>query len=296
MERECKRHDEKWRNMIMGQIEMKKKAITFIKKFLDDYKLNSLDDLKSFSFWEIEKDKNYNGYQGEYDGDRTNIVYAIDYLLYNTKIPNLTLRGYPCINDEEASYSGDTINTFRTLFGNRFTGTEQKFEKEFLNNDENKIKIKNDFFRTYQKIGNFYILPNGKYKNTKKSINTYRGTAPKYIDFFDEFLNNLYTDNDEILLSLKNEEINKNFFDAFPNLKSFCELFYLDDYENLDFHHPETKNGLKCNLRYFKSLGIDKSKYLNFAFAYIEKATDLINKRSVKIVEELKFKYPELTQ
>lgn len=283
----------------MTNNEMKNKALNLLTDFIKTELPNKrIEDLISYSFWNIKDNDTFNGYSGEYDGDRTNIVYAIDYLLYNSRISNLTLRGYPCIKDEEASYSGDTINTFRTLFGNRFTGSEQKFENEFLNNDENKIKIKNDFFMTYQKIGNFYILPNKTIKNGGKneSLNTYRGTSEKYKDYFDVFISNLYTDTDKFLLTLKKQEINKDFFKAFPDLKSFCELFYLEDYKKIDFHHPETKNGSKCNFRHFNTLGIDKSKYLDFAFAYIEKSTKLIDQRSAKLVEVLKTNYPELTQ
>ena len=90
--------------------------------------------------------------------------------------------------------------------------------------------------------------------------------------------------------------LNNEFFNIIRDLKSFLDLFYLEDYENLNFNHPETKNGSKCNLRYFKALDIDKTKYIDFAFDYIKKATELINKRSAKIVEELKLKYSELTQ
>lgn len=49
----------------------------------------------------------------DFDGDRTKIVYAIDYLLYDNlpefKIPGYTLKS-------EYNYTGETINTFNTLF------------------------------------------------------------------------------------------------------------------------------------------------------------------------------------
>lgn len=295
MERECKRYDEKWRSKIMETQKLdyndKDQALEILKRFKKKYLHNNIEELKDFSFWDILTDEEFNGVSingNKFDGDRTRIVYAIDKLLYDEKkIPNFTL-------GPKGNYTGDTINTFRILFGNRFIGSEQVFEKDFLNNDYNNIQIKNDFFRTYQKIGNFYILPTGKTKILKQSINKYRGT--NYKDFFDVFLNNLYTNNDKFLSSLKKEEINNEFFNIIRDLKSFLDLFYLEDYENLNFNHPETKNGSKCNLRYFKALDIDKTKYIDFAFDYIKKATELINKRSAKIVEELKLKYSELTQ
>lgn len=275
-------------------------ALEILKRFKERYLHDNINELVDFSFWNILEDKGFNGVSSDgnkFDGDRTRIVYAIDFLLYHNKIFDLSLGDAKY----HKKFSGDTIHTFRTLFGNRFT-TSQYYTEEYVENFFNftpeQIQKKNQFFRTYQKIGNFYILPNGKSKITGQSINKYRGTDNNYKDFFDVFFNNLYTDNDELLTSLRKEEINKNFFSAFPDLKSFCEVFYLDlkDYESLDFEHPKTKNGTKCNLRNFKTLGIDKSKYLDFAFDYIEKATKLIDQRSAKLVEVLKTNYPELTQ
>ena len=219
-----------------------------------------------------------------FDGDRTKIVYAIDYLLYHNKINKLSLGNA----SDGMNFSGDTINTFRTLFGNRFTGTEEIVERN-LNFDKKQIDAKNNFFRTYQRIGNFYILPNGKYSDT--TINKYRGTYKEYKDFFDIFLRVLYTDKDKILTSLKQTESNSEFFNKYSRKEQFCELFFLQDYENLDYNHPSTKNGSRCNYQYFSSLGISSEVYKEFAFNYIKMASDLINKRSEKIVRKLKNDY-----
>lgn len=271
----------------------KDQALEILKRFKKKYLHNNIEELKDFSFWYILTDEEFNGVSfdgNKFDGDRTRIVYAIDKLLYDEKkIPNFTL-------GPRGNYTGDTINTFRTLFGNRFTGSEQNFEKDFLNNDKTRIELKNTFFRAYQQIGNFFILPNSTIKNGEKneSLNTYRGTNREYKDYFDVFLNNLYTEKDKTITALKQEGTNKVFFNVFSAIEKFLELFYLEDYVNLNFNHPKTKNNSKCNLRYFNALGIDKTRYLDFALAYIEKSTELINKRSVKIIEELKLKYPEL--
>ena len=271
----------------------KEEALEIVNRFKEKYLHGNIEELKDFSFWYILTDEEFNGVSfdgNNFDGDRTRIVYAIDKLLYDErKIPNFTL-------GPKGNYTGDTINTFRTLFGNRFTGSEQNFEKDFLNNDKTRIELKNTFFRAYQQIGNFFILPNSTIKNGEKneSLNTYRGTNREYKDYFDVFLNNLYTEKDKTIAALKQEGTNKVFFNDFSAIEKFRELFYLEDYVNLNFNHPKTKNNSKCNLRYFNALGIDKTRYLDFALAYIEKSTELINKRSVKIIEELKLKYPEL--
>jgi len=260
----------------------KEEALEILKRFTKKYLHGKIDELADFSFWDILTDTEFNGVslKGDtFDGDRTRIVYAIDKLLYDEKkIPNFTL-------GPKGNYTGDTINTFRTLFGNRFNNTEEYVEKLFDFTPE-QIIIKNNFFRTYQKIGNFYILPTGQYSITKKTLNTYRGTDKNYKDFFDVFIRNLYSNEDVILVSLKQKDNNKEFFEKFKSKKDFCELFDLS--ENIDFHHPATKNGVKCNYRNFKYLNITKEEYINFAFNYINEATILINTRSEIIVNKLK--------
>ena len=163
------------------------------------------------------------------------------------------------------------------------------------------IAIKNDFFRTYQKIGNFYLLPNGKTEDSK-TLNTYRGIDNDYKDFFDIFLKNLNLSfnrfkNDTTIDYLIHESKtgkNVDFFNHFSNIQKFCEVFHLSEYLTVNFNHPRTNDNKKCNYRAFYSLGIDTKTYKKFAFGYIAKATELINKRSLKLVEVLKTKYPEL--
>ncbi len=107
--------------------------------FISCYTLYDIEELKDFSFWYILTDEEFNGVSfdgNKFDGDRTRIVYAIDKLLYDEKkISSFTL-------GPKGNYTGDTFNTFRTLFGNRFIDSEQFFEKDFLNNDYNNIQIK----------------------------------------------------------------------------------------------------------------------------------------------------------
>lgn len=266
-------------------------AKEIVKRFIEDHLHGNIDELANFSFWDIEGTEYDGNQRGKFDGDRTRIVYAIDYLLYkDSNFPNFYLN---------KNYTGDTINSFRTLFGNRETNTEKDVENKFKFTDSEK-QIKNEFFRTYQKLGNFYLLPTGKGTDGAQTINTYRGTERDYKDFFDVFLKNLNLcflncdGSDEKLHHLLKADANVTFFEKFSSIQKFCGIFYLDDYLGLDFNHPQTKNNVKCNYRGFESLGIKKDEYKKFAFGYVTKARELINKRSLRLVQELKEKYPEL--
>ena len=95
----------------------------------------------------------------------------------------------------QPQWRGDTINSFRTLFGHEiivpcvggdgivgFKGLRRfGVEKELFD------KV-HEFWYTYHCIGNFIPFPNAKVGN--KTINTYRTT---WHDYFDLFLENLYS-------------------------------------------------------------------------------------------------------
>ena len=276
-------------------------CLNLVKEFRDEFLHTNIDELANFSFWDVAGHEKYDGkYTGpddpRFDGDRINIVYAIGYLLYHdSNLPNgLTL-------GDSMNYSGDTINTFRTLFGNRFKNDKQNGEEKvesLFHFSESEKKIKNEFFRTYQKFGNFYVLPNGS--KAGDTLNKYRGIQDDYRDFFDIFLYQLDLclkgraadiDLDSIV---KEPKLNSDFFKKYADIKQFCQQFYLADYLQIDYNHPKTLNEKKCYWYSFISLGITEEEYKKFAFGYITKATELINKRSKKIIEILKIKYPEL--
>lgn len=276
----------------MTEDEKKDKALKLLESFKNDYLHGNIEELANFSFWDIAGNPEYDGisfgeHDSKYDGDRTNIVYAIDYLLYNEKIPNLTLRGY----GETENFSGDTINTFNTLFGSR--KYRESVENAF-NFTTSERHLRDDFYRTYQKIGNFYLLPAGDKQN---SINSFRGKNA-WRDYFDIFLKNLkqslpptnsYEKKDNNLqhlqVLLKNDK-NKFFFDN-KNFGSFISDFYLEDYSEIDYNHPEADKNFFFS-HFTCSKRIDVTEYKKFAFGYIAKATELINNRSLRLVKELK--------
>ena len=279
--------------------ELKQKAENLVLNFRDEFLHGNIEELKDFSFWTIAGTE-YDGTctprtLGKFDGDKTKIVYAIDYLLYADKISKyvkeFSILGYPREVAWECNFSGDTINSFRTLLGNRFLlkNTEREVIEFFGFNSDLKQKI-NDFFYIYQRIGNFYLLP----KLYHKSINQYRGTN-KWKDYFDVFLQELnkYFRNeaciDEILSSYLESGINKEFFSNFKNNEAaFYELFFLQEYKNLSYPHPN-QNWL-CGWKGYSEKFVSKEEYIQFVSDYIDKATKLINERSVQIVEALEKK------
>ena len=171
---------------------MSSNELNFLIEFKNKYLHGNIDELADFSFWDINTNAgeyfsgNGNVQPEEYfDGDRTKIVYTIQYLLLDgSGIPNFS-------HDATGrQYTGDTINTFNSLFG-KTPELRKKIERKFGFSEREK-ELRNNFYRTYQCIGNFYILPAATVKsgNRIESINTLRGTN-EWRDFFDLFLSNL---------------------------------------------------------------------------------------------------------
>ena len=275
---------------------MSSNELNFLIEFKNKYLHGNIDELADFSFWDINTNAgkyfsgNGNVQPEEYfDGDRTKIVYTIQYLLLDgSGIPNFS-------HDAPGrQYTGDTINTFNSLFG-KTPELRKKIERKFGFSEREK-ELRNNFYRTYQCIGNFYILPTATVKsgNRIESINTLRGTN-EWRDFFDLFLSNLDLclsgagNADARLKTLINIGINKEFFDTFPSVRDFCTLFYMEDYLQVDFNHPDNTSAVS---HYTFTAGSDE--YKAFALGYVKKASELIKCRSQKIIKALKTKYPEL--
>ena len=137
-------------------------ARSLVIEFKDSEFLNgNIKNLENFSFWnffDIASDfkikesakifvGNYDS-PNKFDGDRLPITYAIDKLLYADKgIKNFE-------GNIGKIYTGDTINTFNTLFGNRFYYNEQTYKienrqqivQERYNFSEELIKKRDMFF------------------------------------------------------------------------------------------------------------------------------------------------------
>lgn len=263
------------------ELKNEEEAMKLVKGFIEEYLHGNIDELKNFSFWDIEGTKYDGNPKEKFDGDRTEIVYALDYLLYKDRnIPNFSINALGNI------YTGDTINTFRTLFGSPLCREYVANQFNFSHSERQRI---DSFYWTYQQLGNFYILPCKTLPNTKTSINSYRGKTWK--DYFDIFLSELKkclnneNGRDEKLYQLKEE--NDFFFSKINNIYDFLDKFYLEDYLTVEYNHP---SDYVCGRHRFSEKIISKEQYKQFAFSYIQKATDLINKRSAKLVDVLKEK------
>lgn len=281
-------------------------CFNLVTKFSHDYLDNDISNLVNYSFWSLLDDydnaytqgyisnspkTNISRFQKEYDGDRLNIVYAIDYILYHDRnIPNF-IGSLGCL------FTGDTINTYNTLFGNKYNLNkngmviEKTVENKYEFNDGSPLINHRDvFFATYQTIGNFYLLPKEE-PGLGSSINSYRGKC-KWNDYFDVFLFHLdkclkgqqTNEEDELQRYLVLPNAN-SFFCKFKKISDFCELFMLEDYIDFSFNHPSDKY-----LSHKNTSESDKDLYKEFCMSYMEKASKKIELRSRKIVNALKQK------
>ena len=281
--------------------EMKEKALGLLKCFIKEKLEDDIDNLKKYSFWGILEDKGYNrcfngvsSNEKDFDGDRTKIVYAIDYLLYDN-LPEFK------ISDtlEAENYTGETINTFNTLFS-RLPEQREKIKalfgedwKKIQDEDKDTDFFADDFYHVYQRLGNFMLLPHRK-DSGKPNINTYKGSCKKdYFDLFFQELKELLPLNDEknnssTLLRLLEKN---NFYFKDKTAEVFLEDFYLKGYDDFNLGNEVHYYHRYKNLFSDDSL---KEQYKKFALDYVEKATALINARSEELVKVLKEKYPEL--
>lgn len=263
--------------------------IDLFKSFVHDCLNDDIKQLENFSFWDIAGTK-YDGTaedekNSKFDGDHSLIAKAIYWILWkDAGIPEFGEYNFDLVKN---SYSGDTINTYNTLFGSSEEINQRVFH--FLNLSKEEKKKLEKFYKLYQTIGNFYILP----KNTinRESLNTYRGT--RWNDFFDIFLQVLESGLNNV------ENVEKNFgallkendffFSSIEySIDAFCKLFYLsDEKENYNYLTDFHLNDSGMHFSHTMLCEKNKDAYKAFALSYIETASNLIEKRSKVIVREL---------
>jgi len=268
--------------------KLKAKALNLLKDFTCEYLHDNINELANFSFWDIAGNPKYDGTctpnsLSTFDGDRTKIVYAIERIIYNddlfSKNSNFVLG---------QNITGDTINTFNTLFGGRKNYRDSVLKKF----GENAKSIyseneKNDFYHIYQSLGNFTLLPCKTLCGV--SINSYRGLHSEWKDFFYPFICylkktyqikdfNSYSDKNLYELSLLRKE--NDFFFENIDFDKFIDIFVLNNYEKLEL--PE----------YLKRVQLyDSEKNRNIAL--VTKANNFIKNRSKILINNLKKKLDE---
>lgn len=270
----------------------KEKAIKLVSDFIKDEKFlnGDITKLSTFSFWGVDKDSTYGNGLSYPDADRTKIVYAIDYLLYYETLQqcDFNLYGY---STKGSTYSGETLNTFRTLLSSKKGGSpkivryygEENYRIDIFNPDTEKDNYANDFYHIYQRIGNLTLLP--CLTVCGGSLNTMKGTDCKIKDYFYPFMENLkeaysfyktdFTQDNpyyEFLLLMKK---NAFFFDKIETFKDFVDVFMLEGWESLKLNEY-----LKC-----AEVTCDNIQVIR---DYVQTAISFINNRSETIVKRLK--------
>ncbi len=249
-------------------------------EFLDKYCKNKLENLMEFDFSALVYNQEFGCPNRSFDCDDTNLTRIIFSLLYSGKLSNLTFENI----GTGQIYRGDTINTFRTIFGERIS------EKHFLgiekySSDKLLLDKVEKFYHKYHTIGNFVLLPNKKFNNT--TLNLYRGTN-SWRDFFDIFLFELRkclnneSNKDETLYGLVKE--NENYFkDINYDFHKFLSMNYLDEYSTKTLFSPYL-----YHWKYRNNYEQHSKTYVEFANNFIDVSSELITNRAKIIIEQLK--------
>lgn len=272
-------------------LKNKEKAIELLNTFIKEKLNGNIHKLKDYSFWDVDRDKIFGNGLSYPDGDRTRIMYAIDYLLYFDILKDIDFRIYG-YSTKESTYSGETLNTFNTLFSSQQEKRDelagiygsQDFQKDCY--DPESDCFSNDFYHVYQRLGNFSILP--CLTICGGSINTWKGTDNKIRDYLYPFLISLkeayglYNSDYKPTSNIKEYELlilmkcNKFFFDndKVNTFDKFINLFMLEGWENLKLDQY-----LKCSEINETNIYVMKD--------YVKKATEFINNRSKRIIKKL---------
>lgn len=275
-------------------LENKEKAIQMLHDFITAKLGGDKEQLRTYSFWDIDNDKDFGNGLSYSDGDRTKLAYAIDYLLFYDELKDIdfSLPGY---STKKETFTGETLNTFNTLFSsdeNNRTALSKIYGIEAFRNEcynpQNKNNS-NDFYHIYQRLGIFSIFP--CLTIDRQSINTLKGTDVSIRDYLYPFLTKLkeaykYYDSEIIpkecyeLVSLMKQ--NSFFFsnEKADSFDKFIKLFMLEGWEEL-----KLKEYLKKS-----EINADNIEIVN---DYIKKASKFIEKRTNEMVNKLLIIYDD---
>lgn len=258
------------------------KSIDLIKDFVDEYLHGDINELWLFDFKQLKGNRKYGSCNGSsFDSDNTRLTRAILVVTFNGAWPNF---------DEEsmrlATYRGDTINSFHTLFGGTLNDGNFEGTNKFKVDIHLRKQVKR-FYHLYSTIGNFVPLPNRMVN--RQSFNTYRGTCAWH-DYFDKFLSALQqycingTASSETFAKLieSNKDALKNCSSRENFLKVGSALF-LEDFFDAD--------GLVKSLFedvYWWKKGLTTEEYVKTASTYLDFCEPFIVNRSKRMIQVLK--------
>ena len=227
------------------------------------------------------------------DCDDTNLVWEVYFRLWGVE----SIRESPPAPPDDPDYRceqwmrGDTMNSFRTLFGREVVDDDSapdpivgfKGLRRFGAGEE-LFEITHDFWYAYHRIGNFLPLPNVKYGG--KTMNTCR-TA--WHDYFDQFLVALH----ECLLGKQRAnpmlmglvDANAFFWEEYrgeAGWRRYVEKFMLEDYCDANLIPKRLYRGLWHWRR-----DVSHDDYVRACREYIQTATELIDRRGKRMMREV---------
>ncbi len=227
----------------------------------------------------------------KFDADNTDLAKWIYYIIWHDSTDNAyALKNLKCLDNigPDCTYRGETINSFKNIFGENF-----KYIAKF---GLYKKDIYDELLKKISTIGNFMLLP-GETEN-RQSLNNLKNSCCK--DFPDLFFYRLYPqgklinidDNTDIFkfVSEKNKGILPQEFKVF-SIKNILESFtYLenDEYFPKIIYSEECKPYDTLNLGAIKNVENYKDYYKNFLQLYVPRAIEMINDRAKRIGAILK--------
>lgn len=261
----------------------KQECIELIKSFINERLDGDIQKLHDYDLDQLEKDEKY----GAYDPDNSKIANAIYVVLWGDILPNLTMD-----NLGDKMYRGDTMNSFNTLMGRPNENGTNFLGIQKYTHDSNIINMARKYHEKYHTIGNLMILPNKTPELERTTLNQLRGGGAWY-DYFDLFLSDIRnlmigTNTSRIDNRLKRlVDINSHYFDCFrgqDGFTRFCKNFYLDNY--VDSQYLKVYSIFAPYARHWPTK-YSEEEYKRYVTAYITKATEIIDYRCSRMIEDL---------
>lgn len=270
---------------------IKEECIKLVKSFIAEKLNGNIWNFLNYDLDLLENDEKYGGY----DPDNSKIANAIYVILWGDKLPNLTF------DELGKSYRGDTINSFHTLMGHPTEDLTSFLGIQKYTDNKEIIAMAKEFHKKYHTIGNMIVLPNNplEFHGKNYTLNTARSLSPWY-DYFDKFLlevKQALTDPHVLFdeestdffierIVGKNSDFCEKYFQLGTTKKfeDFIHTFYLEKYvDETTFEIPQIffPHAYHWNNTY------GREEYEQYVISYIRKATEIIDYRCSRMIEDL---------